>query len=58
MDGALILNETGSKILIANAQLVPDPPLILLKQVMRHRTAERVAKQTGVLLWLFHKDVT
>ncbi|AIM09449.1 DNA integrity scanning protein DisA [Bacillus anthracis] len=33
MDGALILNETGSKILIANAQLVPESSIDLSRQV-------------------------
>ncbi|MGU9560511.1 diadenylate cyclase, partial [Lactiplantibacillus pentosus] len=50
MDGALILNETGSKILIANAQLVPDSSIDSIETGMRHRTAERVAKQTGSLV--------
>lgn len=50
MDGAIILNDTGSKILIANAQLVPDPSIPSTETGMRHRTAERVAKQTGALV--------
>lgn len=50
MDGAIILNDTGSKILIANAQLVPDPSIPSSETGMRHRTAERVAKQTGALV--------
>jgi len=50
MDGALILNETGSKILIANAQLAPDPFITSSETGMRHRTAERVAKQTKSLV--------
>ena len=50
MDGALILNETGSKILIANAQLVPESSIDSIETGMRHRTAERVAKQTGSLV--------
>ncbi|KAA0544128.1 DNA integrity scanning protein DisA [Bacillus sp. BGMRC 2118] len=50
MDGAIILNETGSKILLANAQLVPDSGIISSETGMRHRTAERVAKQTGCLV--------
>ena len=50
MDGALILNETGSKILIANAQLVPDSSIDSIETGMRHRTAERVAKQAGSLV--------
>ena len=50
MDGAIILNETGNKILIANAQLTPDTSITSSETGMRHRTAERVAKQTGNLV--------
>ncbi|GAA3317842.1 hypothetical protein GCM10020331_018240 [Ectobacillus funiculus] len=50
MDGALILNEVGSKILFANAQLTPDASIESIETGMRHRTAERVAKQTGNLV--------
>lgn len=50
MDGAIILNETGSKILFANAQLAPDPAVPSTETGMRHRTAERVAKQTKTLV--------
>lgn len=49
MDGAIILNDTGSKILFANAQLAPDPGVASTETGMRHRTAERVAKQTKAL---------
>ncbi|RLQ91788.1 DNA integrity scanning diadenylate cyclase DisA [Falsibacillus albus] len=50
MDGAIVLNETGSKILIANAQLAPDASIPSSETGMRHRTAERVAKQTKALV--------
>ncbi|WP_374702886.1 DNA integrity scanning diadenylate cyclase DisA [Bacillus sp. T33-2] len=50
MDGAIVLNETGSKILIANAQLAPDPGVPSSETGMRHRTAERVARQTKTLV--------
>jgi diadenylate cyclase len=50
MDGAIILNEAGSKILFANAQLVPNSTILSSETGMRHRTAERVAKQTGNLV--------
>ncbi|MGG4505417.1 DNA integrity scanning diadenylate cyclase DisA [Heyndrickxia sporothermodurans] len=50
MDGAIILNESGNKILIANAQLAPDPSISSSETGMRHRTAERVAKQTKSLV--------
>ncbi|WP_101847080.1 DNA integrity scanning diadenylate cyclase DisA [Halobacillus sp. Marseille-P3879] len=50
MDGALILNDEGTEILYANAQLMPDPDILSTETGMRHRTAERVAKQTGHLV--------
>lgn len=50
MDGAIILNETGSKILFANAQLHPDTGVPSTETGMRHRTAERVARQTKALV--------
>ncbi|MEH7108933.1 DNA integrity scanning diadenylate cyclase DisA [Bacillus sp. JJ1764] len=50
MDGAIILNETGNKILYANAQLAPDADIPSSETGMRHRTAERVAKQTKALV--------
>ncbi|MDX5474094.1 MAG: DNA integrity scanning diadenylate cyclase DisA [Bacillaceae bacterium] len=50
MDGAIILNEKGTKILYANAQLTPNPSILSTETGMRHRTAERVAKQTGSLV--------
>lgn len=50
MDGAIIMNKDASRIRIANAQLVPDPNLPSLETGIRHRTAERVARQTGELV--------
>jgi diadenylate cyclase len=50
MDGAIILNETGNKILYANTQLTPNSNIISSETGMRHRTAERVAKQSGCLV--------
>ncbi|NRD77502.1 DNA integrity scanning protein DisA [Bacillus sp. BRMEA1] len=50
MDGAIILNETGNRILIANAQLAPDADIPSSETGMRHRTAERTAKQTKALV--------
>lgn len=46
MDGALILDNTGKKILYANVQLVPDTTLPTTETGTRHRSAERSAKQT------------
>ncbi|MBO0961571.1 DNA integrity scanning diadenylate cyclase DisA [Neobacillus sp. MM2021_6] len=50
MDGAIILNELGNKILFANAQLVPNSEIPSSETGMRHRTAERAAKQTKTLV--------
>lgn len=50
MDGAIILSDSGQKILYANAQLIPDTSIEVRETGMRHRTAERVAKQTGNLV--------
>ncbi|MGM9923043.1 MAG: DNA integrity scanning diadenylate cyclase DisA [Bacillus sp. (in: firmicutes)] len=50
MDGAIILNETGEKIILANAQLVPDSSIPSRETGMRHRTAERVARETKALV--------
>jgi diadenylate cyclase len=50
MDGAIILNEAGTKILYANAQLAPDVYVPSTETGMRHRTAERVARQTHALV--------
>jgi diadenylate cyclase len=50
MDGALVLSQDGKKIRYANAQLIPDPSIPSGETGTRHRTAERVAKQTGELV--------
>lgn len=50
MDGAIILNDSGSKILFANAQLIPSSKTLSSETGMRHRTAERVARQTSCLV--------
>jgi len=47
MDGAVILNEDVTKILYANVQLTPDSSIPTKETGMRHRNAERIAKQTG-----------
>jgi len=47
MDGAIVLDRTGSTILRAAVQLVPDPSLPTGESGTRHRTAERVARQCG-----------
>ena len=50
MDGAIIVNPTSSKLAYANVQLMPDPTIPSVETGTRHRTAERVAKQTGALV--------
>jgi diadenylate cyclase len=50
MDGAIITNHDASRILIVNAQLDPNPNLPSQETGIRHRTAERVAQQTGELV--------
>ena len=50
MDGAIILSSNGTKILWANVQLMPDPTILSLETGTRHRTAERVSKQTDALV--------
>ena len=47
MDGAIILSADMKKILFANTQLVPSQTIPTQETGTRHRTAERVAKQTG-----------
>jgi diadenylate cyclase len=47
MDGAIVLDRAGLSILRAGVQLVPDPALPTQESGTRHRTAERVARQTG-----------
>ena len=50
MDGAIILNRNAQRILKVNAQLVPLSTIPSQETGIRHRTAERVAKQTGELV--------
>ena len=46
MDGALILDEDADRILWANVHLMPDREVPTMETGTRHRTAERVARQT------------
>ncbi|HYN30844.1 MAG TPA: DNA integrity scanning diadenylate cyclase DisA [Dermatophilaceae bacterium] len=48
MDGAIVTDREATRILRAAAQLVPDPSIETSESGTRHRTAERVAKQTGL----------
>ncbi|MBA2391025.1 MAG: DNA integrity scanning protein DisA [Geodermatophilaceae bacterium] len=47
MDGAVMLSEDGSRILMAAVHLMPDPSIPTHESGTRHRTAERVAIQAG-----------
>lgn len=50
MDGAIIVSSDMKRILYANTQLTPDPMIPTFETGTRHRTAERVSKQTGALV--------
>jgi diadenylate cyclase len=50
MDGAIIVNASCTKLAYANVQLMPDPTIPSNETGTRHRTAERVAKQTDALV--------
>jgi diadenylate cyclase len=47
MDGAVVLSSDGTRIVRAGVHLMPDPSIPSAETGTRHRTAERVAKQTG-----------
>ena len=47
MDGAVICDADATKLMRAAVQLLPDPTIPTDEQGTRHRTADRVAKQTG-----------
>jgi diadenylate cyclase len=47
MDGAIVIATDGDRIVRAAVHLVPDPTIPTEESGTRHRTAERVAKQTG-----------
>lgn len=50
MDGAIILSSDLKRIIRANVQLNPDFSIKTIETGTRHKTAERVAKQTGELV--------
>src|SRR2546421_12722710 len=50
MDGAIILSANSTKIAHVNVQLTPDPTIFTLETGTRHRTAERVSKQTDAIV--------
>ena len=50
LDGAIIIDSAMTRLVYANVQLMPDPKIPSAESGTRHRTAERVAKQTDALL--------
>ncbi len=47
MDGAIILDKEATRIQRAGVHLMPDPSIYSEETGTRHRTADRVARQTG-----------
>lgn len=47
MDGAIVCDREATTMVAAGVQLLPDPSLHTKESGTRHRTAERVALQTG-----------
>lgn len=50
MDGAIVLSSDAQRILLANTQLIPNLSIPSTETGIRHRTAERVARQTNDLV--------
>ena len=50
MDGAVILSKDADRILFANVELNPNSLIPTLETGIRHRTAERVARQTDQIV--------
>lgn len=50
MDGAIIVDEEATKFYFANVHLIPDATIHSSETGIRHRTAERIARQTGNLV--------
>ncbi len=48
MDGAIVLTAETDRIVLAGVQLMPDPGIATIETGTRHRTADRVSRQTGV----------
>ncbi|MPZ27158.1 MAG: DNA integrity scanning protein DisA [Micromonosporaceae bacterium] len=47
MDGAVVLSSEGTRIIRAAVHLMPDPDIPTEESGTRHRTADRVARQSG-----------
>ncbi|MDO8848193.1 MAG: DNA integrity scanning diadenylate cyclase DisA [Coriobacteriia bacterium] len=50
MDGAILLDAGATRLRRANVHLMPNPALPTSETGMRHRTAERVSRQTDALV--------
>ena len=50
MDGAIVLNAEATNIAWAKVRLMPDPTILSSETGTRHRTAERISKQTDALV--------
>lgn len=50
MDNAIVITNDTKTIVLANTQLLPDSSITTTETGSRHRTAERIAKQTGELV--------
>ncbi|MCW2812538.1 MAG: disA [Friedmanniella sp.] len=48
MDGAIIIDTPSHRIVRAGVQLMPDPAVSTVETGTRHRTADRVARQSGL----------
>ena len=48
MDGAIIIDAESNRIVRAGVHLMPDPSIDTVETGTRHRTADRVSRQTGV----------
>jgi len=48
MDGAIVLDTDSNRIVSAGVQLMPDPSTETVETGTRHRTADRVARQSGL----------
>lgn len=48
MDGGVVLDRECTRIVRAGVQFVPDPEIPTVETGTRHRTAERVNRQTGI----------
>ncbi|MGI8578583.1 MAG: DNA integrity scanning diadenylate cyclase DisA [Nocardioidaceae bacterium] len=48
MDGAIVCDQEASRIIRAGVHLMPDASIVTQEAGTRHRTADRVARQTGL----------